>query len=316
MHVKTDSDLTSLANSTPPRSPRRPVYYVMSPSNVEGEKLSFGGLSPAISPAHHHHHYHHHHHHPTHHRYASSPIHHSRESSSTRFSASIKNGYWRKMPQEMHGDDKDGAGEEDEYGGDDRWGLRCYGVMFVAGFALLFSLFSVILWGASKAYEPKISVKSVVFERYNIQAGVDFTGVPTKLISVNSTVKFLFRNPATFFGVHVSSSPFQLYYYDLVIASGHMKEFYAPRKYERVVVTAVLGKEVPVYGGGASLTSRNNGGPPAVIPFKLTFVVRARADVLGLLVRSRFHRTVRCSVHLSELLLGRAADLRRACEYD
>ncbi|KAK8964863.1 hypothetical protein KSP40_PGU019476 [Platanthera guangdongensis] len=313
MHVQTDSDLTSLANSTPPRSPRRPAYYVMSPSNMEGEKLSIAGLSPAISPAHQHYH-----HHPTHHRYASSPIHHSRESSTTRFSASIKNGYWRKMPQEMHGGagDKVDDGEEDEYGEDERWGLRCYGAMFFAGFALLFSLFSLILWGASKAYGPKISVKSVVFERYNIQAGVDFAGVPTKLISVNSTVKFLFRNPATFFGVHVSSTPFQLYYYDLVIAAGHMKEFYAPRKYERVVTTAVLGKEIPVYGGGASLTSRNNGGPPAMIPFKLAFVVRADANVLGLLVRSRFHRTVRCSVHLSELLLGRPADLRRACEYE
>ncbi|KAI0489052.1 hypothetical protein KFK09_028893 [Dendrobium nobile] len=309
MHRQSDSDLTSLAASSPPRSPRRPVYYVMSPSNLDNEKLSIFGLSPAGSPVHQHYHQH-----PTHHRYASSPIHHSRESSTTRFSASLKNGYWRKVPQEIHGGDQEDVEKEEEE--EERWGFRFYAVLFVVGFFLLFSLFSIILWGASKAYEPKITIKSLVFERYNIQAGMDFTGVPTKMISINSTVKMRFKNPATFFGVHVSSTPLQLYYYDLVIASGHMKEFYASRKNERLVTAVVLGKEVPVYGGGASLTSHNNGEPPAVVPFKLTFVVRARANVLGRLVRSKFYRAVRCSVFLHESRLGRPVDLRRACEYD
>ncbi|KAK8958458.1 hypothetical protein KSP40_PGU010097 [Platanthera guangdongensis] len=74
----------------------------------------------------------HYHHHPTHHRYASSPIHHYRESSTTRFSASINNRYWRKMPQEMHGgtSDKVDDDEEDDYGEDERRGLRCYDTMF------------------------------------------------------------------------------------------------------------------------------------------------------------------------------------------
>ncbi|PKU83752.1 hypothetical protein MA16_Dca010145 [Dendrobium catenatum] len=334
MHRQSDSDLTSLAASSPPRSPRRPVYYVMSPSNLDNEKLSIFGLSPAGSPVHQHYHQH-----PTHHRYASSPIHHSRESSTTRFSASLRNGYWRKVPQEIHGGDQEDVEKEEEE--EERWGFRFYAVMFSVGFFLLFSLFSIILWGASKAYEPKITIKSLVFERYNIQAGMDFTGVPTKMISINSTVKMRFKNPATFFGVHVSSTPLQLYYYDLVIASGHennhiehppinqhyasasyyqsmfdMKEFYASRKNERLVTAVVLGKEVPVYGGGATLTSHNNGEPPAVVPFRLTFVVRARANVLGRLVRSKFYRTVRCSVFLHESRLGRPVDLRRACEYD
>ncbi|XP_020571018.1 uncharacterized protein LOC110018130, partial [Phalaenopsis equestris] len=247
MHRQSDSDLTSLAASSPPRSPRRPVYYVMSPSNIDNEKLSIFGLSPGGSPAHQHYHPN-----PTHHRYASSPIHHSRESSTTRFSASLRNGYWRKVPQELHVGDKE-VEEEEEDEEEERWGFRCYALMFVIGFFLLFSLFSIILWGASKAYEPKITVKSLVFERYNIQAGMDFTDVPTKMISLNSTVKMRFRNPATFFGVHVSSTPLVLYYYDLAIASGHMKEFYASRKNERIVTTVVLGKQVPVYGGGAAL---------------------------------------------------------------
>nr|GEV09430.1 putative late embryogenesis abundant protein, LEA-14 [Tanacetum cinerariifolium] len=83
MHVKSDSDLTSVGEDqtltlTPPRSPRhhRPLYYVQSPSNSH-DKMSFGS-SPFGSPGHHHYH--------------CSPIHHSRESSTSRtFSASLKN---------------------------------------------------------------------------------------------------------------------------------------------------------------------------------------------------------------------------------
>lgn len=62
--------------------------------------------------------------------------------------------------------------------------------------------------------------QNIVFENFNVQAGMDGTGVPTDMLTLNSTVKIFFRNPATFFGVHVTSTPLQLYYYDLKVASG------------------------------------------------------------------------------------------------
>ena len=67
-HAKTDSDVTSLAASTPPRSPRgRPAYYVLSPaashpdvhlgaSGRAAEKMSLAGSTPAESPLHYHFH--------------------------------------------------------------------------------------------------------------------------------------------------------------------------------------------------------------------------------------------------------------------
>ncbi|KAK0583234.1 hypothetical protein LWI29_034943 [Acer saccharum] len=77
MHTKTDSEGTSLDASWPPRSPPwRPIYYVQSPSNHDVEKMSYGS-SPTGSPSHHYYH--------------ASPIHHSRESSTSRFSVSLKN---------------------------------------------------------------------------------------------------------------------------------------------------------------------------------------------------------------------------------
>ncbi|CAA2976639.1 Late embryogenesis abundant, partial [Olea europaea subsp. europaea] len=69
--------VTSIEASTPPRSPRQPLYYVQSPSHSQQdlEKMSYGS-SAFGSPTHHYH---------------CSPIHPSREFSTSRFSACLKN---------------------------------------------------------------------------------------------------------------------------------------------------------------------------------------------------------------------------------
>lgn len=155
MHAKSDSEVTSYDQSTPPRSPRRPVYYVQSPSNHDVEKMSYGS-SPLGSPPHHYYH--------------CSPIHHSRESSTSRFSASLK--YPRSLPTwkkvqrvEESDDDND---EDVGIGGPER-NVRLY-LCFVLLFFLLFTVFSLILWGASKSYKPVVSVKVSSSIHYYVSA--------------------------------------------------------------------------------------------------------------------------------------------------
>ncbi|XP_078163887.1 uncharacterized protein LOC144558856 [Carex rostrata] len=306
-HAKTDSDVTSLAASSPPRSPRRPAYYVMSPSPADPEKFSLAGSTPGGSPVHHFHKS----------RYLNSPIHHSREST-TGISFSLKHsaGPWRKLSQGAESGSH--GGEEMEEEGLERKEastVRCYAFALLC-FVLFFSLFSLILWGASKAYKPVVLVKSVIFESYNIQAGMDYTGVPTKMMTINSTVKIVFYNRGTFFGVHVISTPLDLAFYDLKVASGYIREFYQSRKSGRVLTIAVAGKQVPLYGGGSTLMSRSNGLGPTVVPLNLTFVIRARAHVLGYLVKSKFYRHVQCSLFLRETRIGKPVrNLATGCEY-
>ncbi|XVF39911.1 hypothetical protein PTKIN_Ptkin01aG0070900 [Pterospermum kingtungense] len=235
MHAKTDSEVTSLAPSSPTRSPRRLVYYVQSPSrdSHDGEKntMSFHStpvLSPAGSPPHSH----------------SSVGRHSHESSTSRFSGSLKPGSRKISPNEASSGgavskghkqwkecdviEEEGLLEDEERGK----GLprRCYVLAFVLGFFVLFSMFSLILWGASRPQKPKITMKSIKFEQFKIQAGSDFTGVATDMITMNSTVKMIYRNTGTFFGVHVTSTPLDLSYSQITIASGtvsphfHFKE--------------------------------------------------------------------------------------------
>uniref|UniRef100_A0A0E0GAX6 Late embryogenesis abundant protein LEA-2 subgroup domain-containing protein n=1 Tax=Oryza nivara TaxID=4536 RepID=A0A0E0GAX6_ORYNI len=385
-HAKTDSDVTSLAPSSPPRSPRRSAYYVLSPAAshpdvvvasggaggggggvAAAEKMSFAGSTPAESPLH----YHYHH--------SGAAVHHSRESSTGRllFSDQLRSGAaagvpWRRLAQ---GSGAGSVGDDD----DDEGGLagaasqwRCYALGAFA-FVAVFAFFLLVLWGASKSYKPHVVVKSVVFETYHIQGGTDRTGVPTKMMSVNATVRLRFRNRGTFFSLHVTSTPFHLFYDDLTVATGHvralsttptlafllvllpefayailnqqkgdlewkrnntqrqavaslaigghgvhMAEFYQPRRSGRVVTVSVVGKQVPLYGAGAELHSKPNNGRlgPAVVPVRMAFVLRARAHILGLLVRSKFYRRVLCRLDVREASLGKpvhgvAAD----CEY-
>lgn len=67
-------------------------------------------------------------------------------------------------------------------------------------------------------------LQSITVERFVIQAGSDYTGVATDMVSMNSTVKFTFRNTATFFGLHVTSTPLALTYSQLTLATGTVSQ--------------------------------------------------------------------------------------------
>ncbi|GAB4848986.1 hypothetical protein Ancab_003799 [Ancistrocladus abbreviatus] len=321
MHAKTDSDATSIPGSSPTRSPpHRPanghgqVYYVQSPSrdSHDGEKTtnSFHSSPAVLSPMGS----------PDPHSHSNSSLgRHSRDSSSTRFSRSMKPGGSGKANRSGGGKGGAGAGmnnkewkgghhhqfdaieeEENLLGQDDHENVRTisrrwYCVGFVAAFFLLFSFFSLVLWGASRNQKPIITMKSVNFEEFDIQAGTDHSGVATAMASLNATVKLVYRNRGTFFGVHVTSTPLQLYYQSLTIASGAINNFYEKRKSERRITVRLLGDSIPLYGGGSNLSSKK-GAPTSPVPLTLHFKVRSRAYVLGKLVKPKFYKTITCSL--------------------
>ncbi|KAK7380065.1 hypothetical protein VNO78_32441 [Psophocarpus tetragonolobus] len=298
MHAKTDSEVTSLAASSPTRSPpRRPLYYVQSPSrdSHDGEKTATTSFhsTPVLSPV------------------ASPP--HSRHSSSTRFSKK-DHSHSLKPWKQIDVIDEEGLllQPDDRHPSLPR---RCYFLAFLLGFLLLFSLFSLILWGASRPMKPSISVQSLKFDHVRIQAGSDATGVATDMITMNSTLKFTYRNTGTFFGVHVTATPVELSYSDIVIASGNMKKFYQSRKSQRLVSVAVMGNKIPLYGSGASLSS-TTGMPTVPVPLNLKFVLRSRAYVLGKLVKPKYYKTIQCSITLDPKKLNSPVSLKKSCTYD
>ncbi|XP_010269473.1 PREDICTED: uncharacterized protein LOC104606113 [Nelumbo nucifera] len=318
MHAKTDSEVTSLSASSPTRSPRRPVYYVQSPSrdSHDGEKTTTSfHSSPVLSPMGSPHHSH------------SSLGRHSRESSTSRFSGSLKPGSRKITPNDgSRGGQRKGQKPWKECAVIEEEGLleeestekslprRCYFLAFILGFIFLFSLFSLILWGAARPQKPKITMKSITFEQVVIQSGTDSTGVATDMVSLNSTVKLTFRNTATFFGVHVTSTPLDLSYTQLNVASGTIKKFYQSRKSQRTMTVVVMGNKIPLYGSGAGLSS-STGKLTVPVPLKLSFTVRSRAYVLGRLVKPKFYKTIECSVVLNPKKLNVPISLKDSCTY-
>lgn len=314
MLIKTDSEVSSLSQSSPARSPRRPGYFVQSPSREssnDGEKTtnSFQSSplqSPVGSPPH------------SHSNSSLGP--HSRESASTRFSGARKSNAsnrkgsnWRQLKDQFNAIEEEGLldpNDASQHG----FQRRCYFLAFVVGFFVLFAVFSLTLWGASRPQKPAITLKSISFDQFVIQAGADMSGVATSLVSMNSSVKLTFRNTATFFGVHVTSTPVDLTYYQLTLATGTMPKFYQSRKSQRSLRVMVKGSHIPLYGGGASLSSVN-GAPVDPVPLTLSLMVRSRAYVLGKLVKPKFYKKIECSVVMDPKKMGVAISLKDKCTY-
>ncbi|KAE9600245.1 hypothetical protein Lalb_Chr14g0370871 [Lupinus albus] len=289
MHAKTDSEVTSLSASYSTRSPpRRPLYYVQSPSgdSHDGDKILTTASFPSTPLASPHHPY-------------SAPLHHHKD----------YNKPWNQF------DVIDQTFIEDEHPHNNTLPRRCYFVAFVAGFLLLFTLISLILWGVSTAMKPKIFVKSIEFDEVRVQAGADASGVTTDMITLNSTLKFTYHNIGTFFGVQVSAAPINLSYSEIVIASGDMEEFDQSRKSERLVSVVVMGKKVPLYGSGASLSS-TTGMPTVPVHLKLNFGLQSTAYVLGQLVKPNFYKRIQCFITLYPNNIGASIPLYKSCTYD
>ncbi|TVU14497.1 hypothetical protein EJB05_37970, partial [Eragrostis curvula] len=224
----------------------------------------------------------------------------------------------------MDDDGDDGYGSGVGGGLPKRWR---YGLGFVGAFFALFFFFALILWGASHNQRPVVTMHSVTFHKFVVQAGTDASLVPTEMSTLNATVKLTFRNTGSFFGVHVSSQPVTLNYYQLVLASGNLKYFYQARKSQRSLTVAVVGDKVPLYGGGSGLSSTPTTlpppkkkmpsvvVPPPPVPLKLSVRLRSRAFVLGKLVKPKFISEVQCSVTMDQTKMGKAVKLDKACTY-
>ncbi|CAA0837260.1 Protein disulfide isomerase-like 1-6 [Striga hermonthica] len=284
-HPKSESDIASLAASSPSRSPKRAMYYVQSPSrdSHDGDKSSMHATPNFASPV-------------------ESPYHpssgrHSRNSSGSRFSGIFRSSSGRKVAGKRN--DKGWPecnviveeGQYDEFGDEKAYTRRCQALMAVCGFFLLFTVFCLIIWGAGRPFKPEVAVRSLTVNNMYIGSGSDFSGVQTRMLTVNSSLKISVYNPATFYGIHVSATPVNLVYSDVVVATGQLRKYYQHRKSQKIVLVHIEGAKVPLYGAGESLVTTNNA---VKVPLTLEFQITSRGDVVGKLVRTKHRKRVSC----------------------
>uniref|UniRef100_A0A0D3ELC0 Uncharacterized protein n=1 Tax=Oryza barthii TaxID=65489 RepID=A0A0D3ELC0_9ORYZ len=320
-----ESDMTSLATSSPSRSPKAAAaaYYVqISPSrdsHDDGDPSTQAtpvyNNSPLDSPSHH----------------SSSFGRHSRVSSASRFSGNLRSASgrsrlgggggrrrlgakgWRDVDAII---DEEEEGAYDEFDDDDDGGYepsRCCVLAFrFSLLALAFTLVCLIVWGIARHYKPGVLVKSLTVGNFYAGEGIDRTGVPTKLVTMNCSLQINVHNPSTMFGIHVSSTSIQILFSQIAIANGQLEKFYQPRSSHHVASAIVHGEKIPLYGAGETFALSNAGG---AVPLTLDLVVRARGYVIGKLVRVTHTKRVKCPVVIDS---GSSKPIRftqSACSY-
>ncbi|KAL2929129.1 NDR1/HIN1-like protein 1, partial [Bienertia sinuspersici] len=307
MYTKSESDITSLATSSPISSPKPPtqVYYVQSPSrdSHEEDKSSTSASATATqaentpvgfqSPS----------------SFLSLFSRQTRTTATSRVSGS-HHGYRRKRRerervrllagQRQAADEVERERERevyvkwwrDEEGEELSWSCKVFMGVVVLG--LVFLVGCSILWGASRPFSPQVFPKDVAVNSFYFGEGSDLTGVPTKILTINCSLRMRVHNPATFFGIHVSCSTINLRYYDLIIAS--VGAILSTQKKLANGAYKNRRKKVPLYGAGDGFVDTNNAEG---IPLILDFEIRSRGEVLGKLVKTKHQRHVICFLKIS-----------------
>nr|XP_009800428.1 PREDICTED: uncharacterized protein LOC104246323 [Nicotiana sylvestris] len=157
------------------------------------------------------------------------------------------------------------------------------------------------------------SFQSLAVNNFYIGEGSDFSGVVTKMMTVNGSLRISVYNPATFYGIHVSSTPINLIYSDITVASGQLKKYYQPRKSRRTVLVNIESTKFPLYGAGSGLDASNNGG--FKVPLKLDFEIRSRGDVVGKLVRTKNKRQISCDLVIDSTSTKPIKFKKNSCVY-
>ncbi|XP_059287496.1 uncharacterized protein LOC132040832 [Lycium ferocissimum] len=276
-------------------SPKAAVYYVLSPSRDSQEdvdkSLSSIQITPNDSPSH----------------SSSYGRHSSRDSSSSRISGNWRWGYnrrrgWQECPIIEEDLDYDHINQA--------YSRTCLFFILLMGFGVLFCL---VIWGASKPYQPHITMKALRVHNFYYGQGADSTGVPTKLLTINCSVTMAIRNPATFYGIHVSCSHVNLFFSEITVAIGQLNKYYQPKKSQRDMCVNLDGRRVPLYGAGVAFVQLDGSDR---IPLKLDFEILSQGYLVGKLVKTKRRKHVSCSLILSSRSMNEVKFKHDSCSFD
>ncbi|KAL8037588.1 hypothetical protein ABFX02_11G048500 [Erythranthe guttata] len=191
------------------------------------------------------------------------------------------------MEDDYYYDDGGGSGERSS------WHYRC--ILFVLVFGVSFAATCLVFWCAGRPYKPHIRIQSLRVKSLYYGQGSDHTGVPTKFLTVNCSASLAIYNPATFFGIRVTSHTANLKFSQITVASGQLEKYYQPKRSKRVMWVMLVGRRVPLYGAGVALAPSGGRGLRN-IPFKLEFEIHSRGYIVGKLVKANHKTRAFCSL--------------------
>ncbi|KAF8010064.1 hypothetical protein BT93_J0895 [Corymbia citriodora subsp. variegata] len=167
-------------------------------------------------------------------------------------------------------------------------------MMVSLGVALL------VFYLATKPPKPDVSLKVDGIPNFVLGEGVDGTGVSTKILSCNISVRLWVDNKSKLFGLHIQPPLIHLYFGRLPLATGHPGgELYAGSGGTTSFRMYVGTRNKAMYGAGRSMQDMLEEGKGG-LPLRVGVRLRSSIHVVEGLVHVRFHHQANCLVLLSK----------------
>ncbi|XP_030516389.1 uncharacterized protein LOC115729896 [Rhodamnia argentea] len=167
-------------------------------------------------------------------------------------------------------------------------------MMVSLGVALL------VFFLATKPPKPDVSVKVDGIPNFVLGEGVDDTGVSTKILSCNISMRLWVDNKSKLFGLHIQPPIIHLYFGRLPLAiARHGGELYAGSGGTTSFGMYVGTRNKAMYGAGRSMQDMLEGSKGG-LALRVGVRLRSTIRVVEGLVHVRFHHQAHCSVLLSK----------------
>ncbi|KAI6668897.1 hypothetical protein NL676_003782 [Syzygium grande] len=167
-------------------------------------------------------------------------------------------------------------------------------MMVSLGMALL------VFYLATKPPNPDVSVKVEGIPNFILAEGVDGTGVSTKILSCNVSMRLWVDNKSKLFGLHVQPPLNHLYFGRLPLAiTRHGGELYAGSGGMTSFGMYVGTRNKAMYGAGRSMQDMLEGSKGG-LALRVGVRLRSSIHVVEGLVHVRFHHQAHCFVLLSK----------------
>eukprot|EP00246_Nothoceros_aenigmaticus_P009232 TRINITY_DN24611_c0_g1_i1.p2 TRINITY_DN24611_c0_g1~~TRINITY_DN24611_c0_g1_i1.p2 ORF type:complete len:365 (+),score=29.12 TRINITY_DN24611_c0_g1_i1:610-1704(+) len=166
-------------------------------------------------------------------------------------------------------------------------------------FICVFFVAILILWLITRPGPPTVSIKNVSLQQFTLGSGQDDSGVPTSLLTVNLTATLELHNPSRFLSMDYNTLVLQLFFQELDVADGNIPGFSQGKRSTMSDSLVLHTYHNTIHGAGASLESLDEAKQD--MPFVVVGTVRSSAQVFWKFIRPKFENNLKCPVFIHKI---------------
>ncbi|KAE8677483.1 zinc finger CCCH domain-containing protein 30-like [Hibiscus syriacus] len=162
----------------------------------------------------------------------------------------------------------------------------CWRLVLSLGLALL------VFYIATKPPPPNISIKVARVGEFGLGEAVDGSGVSTKILTCNCSIRFVVENKSKLFGLHIHPPTIDIFFGRLPFAISHGPKLYAQSSGSSRFEVYIGTRNKPMYGAGRSMQDLLDSGMG--LPLLIHVKLRSNYRVVYNLLKPKFHHQAEC----------------------